>query len=570
MNRSRITVALTALTATAAFAAGCGSSGSDSASSGSSGSSSSAGTTAGDTSGIQTGGTLKAVDAAFPDYLDPALAYTADGWDSLWSAYTPLLTYEHASGANGSKVVPGLAEALPTISADGLTYKLKLRSGVEYSDGTTVKASDFKHTVERVLNLESGGASFYEGIVGAKAYEKAGKSSGDISGITTDDATGDITVKLVKADPQFTYKLAMDFVGLVPSSTPFQNETKSPPPSAGAYMVNQVTPGQGWSLVRNPHFKPLPNVPAAYADEIDVSVVKNQRAAATDLVANKIDFYYDPAGPDTLQILRAGAKGRYVQNASNSVYYEFLNTKIAPFNNLQARQAVNFAVNKTAIARLFGGLLSPTCNFLPPGVIGYQKLNPCPYGDPVTSQGDLVKAKALVTQSGTAGQSVTVWGDDKDPSPQVTAYYADLLNKIGYKAKVKIVDAADYFQTIGNATTKAQAGFADWFQDFPHAADFMFLVQSASIQPTNNQNFSNVADPKLDALIAAGNKVVDPTQAVSQYAAADKYIEDQAYGVTYGNRINPGAFSSRIDTGKVVFHPVYDYDPTTMGIKAGQ
>ncbi|MDQ8046720.1 MAG: ABC transporter substrate-binding protein [Solirubrobacteraceae bacterium] len=566
MTRSRFTATLLALSGTAALVAGCGSSGSDS---GSSSSDSGKTIVAGDTSGIKKGGTLTANDAAFPDYLDPALAYTADGWDSLWSAYTPLLTYKHASGEEGAKVVPGLAEDMPTISADGLTYKLKLRSGLLYSDGSTVKASDFKHTIQRVLNLESGGASFYEGIVGAKAYEKAGKSSGDIPGIVTDDATGEITIKLEAKDPQFTYKLAMDFAGLVPGDTPFQNETKNPPPAAGAYMVTKVTTGQGWSLVRNPHFKALPNVPEAYADEIDFTVVKNARRSATDIVNNNLDYQYDPNGPDTLQILRTGAKGRYLEKQSNSVYYEFLNTKLPPFNNLQARQAVNYAIDKRAIARLFGGLLTPTCNFLPPGVVGFKKLDPCPYGDPNAAP-NLQKAIDLVKQSGTAGQAVTVWGDDKEPSPQVTNYFADVLDKIGYKAKVKVIDAGDYFSTVGNATTKSQIGFADWFQDFPHPADFLFLVDSKSIQPTNNQNFSNVDDPKLDAMIAKANAANDPAESADQYAAIDKYIADNGYEASYGNRINPGAFSSRIAVDKIVYHPVYDYDPTTIGLKAGQ
>jgi len=184
---------------------------------------------------------------------------------------------------------------MPVLGNGGKTYVLRLRPGLKYSDGTPVKASDFKRAIQRVLNLESGGAFLYEGIVGATAYEKAGKASGPLPGIKADDATGTVPVELVAPDPQFNFKLAMDFAGLVPGNTPFSNETKSPPPGAGPFSIEQVVPGQSWSLVRNKYFKPLPNVPAAKADRINFTIVSNQRRQATDLVANKVDFLYNPA-----------------------------------------------------------------------------------------------------------------------------------------------------------------------------------------------------------------------------------------------------------------------------------
>ena len=157
------------------------------------------GAAATDDGGGKTGGTISTAYTSFPDFLDPALSYTQEGWQSLWTVYTPLLTYKHAEGAEGATVVPGLAEAMPEISADGKTYKLKLRQGLKYSDGKAVKASDFEHTIKRVLNLESGGSSFYQGIAGAEKYIKDGKAKADISGIVTDDATGDITINAQRA-----------------------------------------------------------------------------------------------------------------------------------------------------------------------------------------------------------------------------------------------------------------------------------------------------------------------------------------------------------------------------------
>ena len=66
-------------------------------------------------------------------------------------------------------MVPGLAKGLPKVTNGGKTYTLILRKGLKYSDGTPVKASDFKFAVERLFKVDSGGAPFFTDIVGADA-----------------------------------------------------------------------------------------------------------------------------------------------------------------------------------------------------------------------------------------------------------------------------------------------------------------------------------------------------------------------------------------------------------------
>ncbi|HEY5053581.1 MAG TPA: ABC transporter substrate-binding protein, partial [Solirubrobacterales bacterium] len=132
-------------------------------------------TACGSGSGGKEGGTLTGTYASFPDYLDPGLSYTAEGWTATYDTYIPLLTYAHASGAAGSKVIPGLAKALPKITNGNKTYTLFLRPGLKYSDGTPVKASDFTYAVERVFKLNSGGSPFYTDIVGAEKFAETKK-----------------------------------------------------------------------------------------------------------------------------------------------------------------------------------------------------------------------------------------------------------------------------------------------------------------------------------------------------------------------------------------------------------
>ena len=186
------------------------------------------------------GGEITISQTSQPDFLDPALSYTVNGWEPMWLVYTPPVAYKHAEGEEGTQLQPGVAEAMPEISKDGKTYTFTIRKGLKYSDGQPVKASDWEHTIKRVLNLESGGAPFYEIIEGADEYLKAGKAEGDISGITTDDETGEVTVKLTEPDGTFLNVMAMNFSGIVPGDTPFRNMTKTPPPGVGAYEITEV------------------------------------------------------------------------------------------------------------------------------------------------------------------------------------------------------------------------------------------------------------------------------------------------------------------------------------------
>jgi peptide/nickel transport system substrate-binding protein len=514
----------------------------------------------------RTGGEATFAYASFPDYLDPALSYTVAGIQALTDTNMGLLTYKRVAGKEGATLIPALAEAMPEVSDDGKTYTLTLREGLKYSDGTPVKASDFEHTIKRVINLESGGSSFYtSNIEGAEEYLKAGKAKGDISGMTADDATRKITIKLVAPSGQFPFILALWFSGMVPGDTPFENMTKDPPPGVGPFKITSVKTGRSFVMERNTNYPEIPGLPAAKLDKITVNSVTNDSRAITDVLQNKMDYFDDLPTGDALREFRQKAPDRFKGQPTNSTYYFFLNHTVKPFDDVRVRQAVAYAVDKRALVRIFGGLLDPDCNFLPTGMQGYQKVDPCPYGDPKAAP-NVEKAKQLIQEAGAAGKSVTVFGNDEERTRQVTEYLADVLQQIGLKPQLRIVNGDTYFQTVGNEKTKAAAGFANWFQDYPHPYNFMFLIDGKSNQPTNNQNFGWVDDPEINKMLAEANKK-DIAEAAPEYAAVDKRLVEQADVVPYGHQILPFILSDRIDFKSALFNPVLQAVYSTFALK---
>ena len=219
-RHSRLAAVLAAACVTAGGIAACGGSNSSSSSSKSSGG-----------GGGKEGGTATVLMGTAPDFLDPGQGYTTQSAEATWITYVGLLTYKRAAGQAGTQLIPGLAESLPQVSKDGKTYKLKLRKGLVFSNGKPVKASDFAATVERAIKSNWGGKSFFTSYVdGAGAFDKGKAKS--ISGITTDDATGDITIKLSVAYGAFGNVLAFPAAGLVPKGTPNKNLSNNPPPAS--------------------------------------------------------------------------------------------------------------------------------------------------------------------------------------------------------------------------------------------------------------------------------------------------------------------------------------------------
>jgi peptide/nickel transport system substrate-binding protein len=520
--------------------------------------------------GGQEGGTATVVIGTAPDYLDPQEEYTTQGAEADWISYTPLVTYKHENAPAGNDVIPGLATALPTISADGKTYTMTLRKGLVFSDGTPIKASDVACTFERMIKVNWGGKSFFtDNVVGATDFDE-GKSD-HITGVTTDDNTGQVTVKLVKPYGAFTNVLGFPEMGVVPCGTPEHTLTTDLPPSSGPYMVTDIVPNKSYSVVKNPKWAGLnvPGIPVGHLDRINVTIESNTQSAAQAVLNNQADNFDagDTLPPSLVPQVRSQASDRFAAVTIPSTFYFFMNVRIPPFNNELARQAVNVAIDRPALQRLASGFLTPGCFFLPEGIPGHPT-SPCPYGA-ADGHGDIAKAQQLVQQSGTAGQSITVWGEQRAPRTQYVEYYADLLNKIGYKATPKLISDTTYFPTIGNAKTMPQTGFADWIQDFPNPVDFYLLLTTSSIQPVNNENFGNVSDPTIDSTV----KKLEPTptekldSVASQWQALDEYVAKKSYVSVYGSEAVPKFFSNRIDFGSAVVHPTYLNDWSTWQLK---
>jgi peptide/nickel transport system substrate-binding protein len=526
-----------------------------------------------------------------PQSLDPGLDYTTQGAEINWLVYTPLVTYQHKSGLAGTELIPGLAKALPAITNKGKTYTAYLRSGLKFSNGDPVVASDFTLGIERALKVPWGAASiFLYPIAGAEAYA-TGKAT-TISGITTDNATGKIVINLTAAYGPLDNVLAFpntapvdpkSVTGNGSKATPFKIQAGDPPIGDGPYETADINVGgagyTSFDLNKNPNWasQKVPGIPDGidnFVEKVDSNVEAN--ALSVEKNPGEVFDWADTIPGAVVSSLQTSHYSNYsLKNLGGSTYYIFLNATKAPFNNQDAREAVVTGLNEAGYDHLGSGTLAPGCYFLPPALPGYDgNSKDCPYGSPSStgSPADITKAKKLVAESGQANVPITVYTEERSPRLNWMEYYANELKSIGFThVKLEQVSDANYFTTIGESKkVDPQTGFADWNMDFPNPVDFYgVLLAGNSIQATNNENFGQTNDPYINSEVAKLGAV--PTTQLSsvdkQWQAVDQYVAKKAYVAVFGYQTFPFFASTNVNVPASAINDINGWDLSQLSLK---
>ncbi len=534
--RLRYLLMAAALMAVAVVAAACGSSGSSS-STASGGGSDTAAAAGGD---YLNGGFAAAVTPTKGGTLKMAMNSNIDCWNGLsyygisWSVF-----YFMARGLYGypntvvspatDEMQPELAADMPSVSADGTVYTVKLRSGLTFPDGSPVTAKDVKATFEYMLdpNIQcaTGGppsSGYYSGIVGEPEYSDAmtsskGKKNIGISGIkAVDDLTTSFT--LAKSDGSFPRALAMAWAFIVPASTPHK-KSDTPPPFVGPYKITDYQLDKSVTIVREPSWDK--NVAAGVPqldnenniDGIDTQIGVPDETQFAQLKNNELDMTFDGSAPTGSEIPATANdpafKSRFYSTPDAAVDYAVFKTDKAPFDNLMLRQAVNYALDRDAIVKVIGGKLSrsPWSQILSQNLLADQPAD-------VYSM-DVEKAKQLVKDSGVPTPiNITLANFSDAPAPQVSAAMKEALETIGFKVTVKALSADVYYGFLADPKSDYDIGVAGWGQDYGDAITYygpLLLCGQGS-------NYGQFCDKGFDAKVAEINQLPPGADRTSQFA----------------------------------------------------
>jgi peptide/nickel transport system substrate-binding protein len=595
MRRPRTRVAAMAVAILAAGAlAACSSSSSTSSTSGTSSASSAAGKPV-------FGGTLRWVASGDVDHLDPMAAYyTATA--ILERAYTrQLITYPASNDFQTSTtIVPDMATVVPTmanggLSSDGLTYTFHLRSGVMWNTTPprAVVAGDFVRALKRFCNpvLGVGNPTYYTSTIAGMtaycaAYAKlpstataaqlaAFQNSHTISGVSAPDAST-LVIKLSQPASDFLNVMAMTFVSAAPvewdSYLPDSAAFRQHVYSDGPYQISSYVAGKSITLTRNPEWSQSTDpIRHQYVASMVVTEGTNDPGQALqDLQAGSGDLMWDlPVPTNQIPTLEASKNPNFAIWAGHiSNPYLVFNTLAGPTKNLKVRQAIEYAIDKVNIAKIYGGTaLNPPINTaIPPGNVGYVNydLYPTP-----GNNGDPAKCKSMLTAAGFPnGITLTDAYRNAGNHPAVFQSVQADLKACGITVVGSPQQQGNYYAYLENpANTKAgkwdisEPGWIpDWFGNNGRTS-MQPLFQSPCVNPTTN--YGCYTSTAASDLINKALSATSLSAAATFWHEADMQVMSDAVIVPFTNQNTPAYHSSRVQNAIWSWQNQL-YDPTQL------
>jgi len=494
------------------------------------------------------GGTLNLWSAQAPDSLDPAISYY--GWTINFNRFysRTLMAYAPKPGKDGLTLVPDLAQAAPTISADGKTYTFKLKSGVKFDDGSVITSKDIKYGIERtfaqdvlpngplyaIQDLDQG--QKYPGPYKDKDPNKMGLKTVE----TPDDST--IIFHLAKPNANFPNEIAMPIGAPVPQKRDTGEKYALAPASSGPYKFESINPDTGATLVKNPNWDPATDpIRKQLPDKIVLTVTTNPDDMDARLLAGTADLEADQTGVSTqarTQVLRDDKLKATAYNPNNGfIRYAALAQTVAPLDNIHCRKAIMYAADPTTLQTARGGPLAGGdigTNMLPPNILG-SDVKYDPYG---RAQGkpqiDKAKQELAACNKPTGFSTTIAVRNNKAPEVATATAMQAALKAVGINASIYQYDGKLIGSVAGSPATVKAKGLgiliAGWAADFPTGYGYLApLAMSTFIAQSGNYNLPEIKDPAIDAAFTKGLSEQDANAAAQDYSNANHLVMDGAY-----------------------------------------
>jgi YVTN family beta-propeller protein len=521
-----------------------------------------------------------------PFSIDPASQDTFNALSAQleYATCAKLLNYPDKPAREGSRLQPEVAESMPTISPDGKTYTFTIRNGYRFSPPSNqpVTAATFKYTIERSLSpkLKSPASQYLSDIVGEQPYLK-GKAA-HIAGVSAHAKT--LSIRLTHVAGDLPARLAMPFFCAVPTNTPMHLTEAPPIPTAGPYYIASYIPGAQTVpetpavltvLKRNPNYtgprlrrlaeiiyaggyssehSTTRSVARVIAGETDyVPVVGGIEVGAWSL-RGKLNRRYGANSPAA----RAGHQQAFL-NPTLFVDALTLNTSRGLFADARLRRAVNYAIDRRALARLggfgFAGPLTatPTDQYLPPDFPGFKDVEIYPL------DGDLRRAKQL---AGGRGRTAVMYTCDFPPCPEEAQLVKRTLAALGITVEVRTFAMDTVLRRELRKREPFDIGLVTWRFDYVDPFDFLNLAFDGNLGP----NWAQFDDPAWNHRLEEAARLSGKRR-YRAYARLDADLARHAAPwIAFENDTRFDFFSARV--GCQTYQPIYGMDLTTLCVRS--
>ncbi len=489
--------------------------------------------------------------------LDPAIGYDWTNWPTIKMVFDGLLDYD-----SGTTIQPRIAQSLPEVSADGLTYTFKVRQGVKFHNGRELTADDVVYTLTRVLDPKTGspGAGFYVGIKGAQEFIDGAATS--VEGVKALDAN---TVQFTLNGPDVTFlnKMALNFAFIVPKEE-VEKEGENfghKPTGTGPFVLKEWKSGEFLAFERNPDyfFEGRP-----WLDKVTIQVGVAPDVALLRLEKGEIQLMGDPPpGADWTRISSdpAWKEDRIEVEATVNTTYIAINVTTPPFDNVKVRQALNHAIDKQRIVQLLNGRATVANQILPPLMPGYDSAYT---GYEYNSD----KARQLLAEAGFPdGFETSIECIAVDPQPKLCESFQQDLAKVGIKLTINSLAAPNVIDDAGNGKTPlVWSGGLAWTQDYPDPDDFYAPILGCDSNVPGGWNWSRYCNEAVHQKSIELLAMTDRNARLEAYKPLFKTLMDDAVWVPVINGQYTVAHSEKLHGQPTLTHPEHLFSYETMWV----
>jgi peptide/nickel transport system substrate-binding protein len=394
--------------------------------------------------------------------FDPADAYAVRDWEVIKNIDDTPLKWQPGSG---DKLVPDLATAMPTVSADGLTYTITLKDGIKFGDGTDLTAKVYADSMNRVLKV---GPDCPNGVAGALVTPY----------LDSVEATDAHTVVFHLKEPvaYFLQLLASPpYAPADPNIFPADKCELYPTPpiyGTGPWYVSQFTANQQITFEPNPYytgdFKPQ-------VKQIIVQFFSDPQTEALAVQNGEIDVAWRYLGGELVSQLK-GVSGLQVGTINGgSIRYLIINHTMKPMDDPNVVKAIASAIDRNEISdTVFGGQVSPLYSMVPPGFLGASEAFDTMYASP-----DLEQARTYLEASGYSESNpleLEMWYPPEHYGASTAAWKQVIQKQLEATNMIKVTLQSQEWSTYVTALTGGDSyavGVLGWFFDYPDPSNYM-------------------------------------------------------------------------------------------------
>jgi peptide/nickel transport system substrate-binding protein len=482
------------------------------------------------------GGTYRTAieDFGFTGAFDPTGEYLG----SAWGLYSQLLlrtlfTYKHIEGTDGDTLVPDIADSNPDVSADGLTYTFHLKSGIKFGPplDRDVTSHDIEYAFERINTkpLVAQYGFYYNGVIVGMTGDKP--KPAPIEGIETpDDST--IIFHLEKPTGDLLYRLAMPATAAIPeevagcfnkagdygryviSSGPYMIAGEDALDATSCDTLKPIAgfdPTKELTLVQNPNYDAATDSPDVRSNNIaglHVVIDTNTDDIFQKIQTGELDGSWASSPPQPVEqqyLTDPALKGLLHADPGDRTWYITMNMLTPPFDDIAVRKAVNYAIDKQALQKAWGGPPHGdiATHIMPPTVLDFGGEEFDPYATPNEAgsadlaKQEMAKSKYDTNQDGTCDapecKNVVFLNRTTPPHVDMTPSIVDSLSAIGISLKVRELDTGTCYTTIQTVKNLVPlSACPGWGKDYADPSTFAVLFDSSGISCEGQINYSEM------------------------------------------------------------------------------